>query len=378
MSPVFIIQTLELSRKAALPEVNNIVRSQGVLVIADDSSQGELLTPLLTPRMASDYLGFELRPSASEQNITVALHKSPNHPYNFNGNSWMPSSEPTFYTPDQIRQTLPAWAGPLQFRLKLERHSNGDSPQLQELKVGYEVPGDRLSYLIDIALPHFFSVPVQLTRWVRPSSDGLSVPLPSSFTPDRLSSVKVLSPELRPQPGTVVTTPTPRITLSTPIPQQPSRLIFQFKPRATHQPGVYQITELPCVVLRLLDGTNYRRMATEDSIRLPDGQSRLWQTTYLYDQPVEVLVIASEMEDARAIANQLMQRVSSLGHIDAPPSALEIPLHLTQGIRSGDVLEQNNLITLSFRVALLNMTEGEMTKDVPTLMEIEKDFSPKM
>jgi hypothetical protein len=131
------------------------------------------------------------------------------------------------------------------------------------------------------------------------------------------------------------------------------------------------------VVLRLLDGVNYRRMTTEDSIRLPNGQSRLWQTTYLYDQPVEVLVIASEMEDARAIANQLMQRVNSLGHINAPPSALEIPLHLTQGIRSGDVLEQNNLITLSFRVALLNMTEGETIRDVPTLMEIEKDFSPK-
>lgn len=372
---MFIIQTLDLCRKTVLPEITNIVRSRGELVIDGNFSHGEMLTPLLTPRMASDYLGFELRPT--EQNITVALYKSPSEPYAFNGDRWLASPSPTFYTADQIRQTLSAWAGPLQFRLKLERHSNGDSPRLHELKVGYEVPGDRLSYLIDLALPNFFSVPVQLTRWVRPSPDGLSVPLPSSFTPNRLSNVKVLSPELKPQPGTVVTNPTPKITLGTAIPQQPSRLIFDFKPKVSHQPGFYQITESPCVVLRLLDGINYRRMTAEDSIRLPNGQSRLWQTTYLYDQPVEVLVIASEMEDARAIANQLMQRVSSLGHINAPPSALELPLHLIQGIRSGDVLEQNNLITLSFRMALLSMTEGETVRDVQTLMEIEKDFSPK-
>jgi len=397
---MFIIQTLELAKMAALPEAIGITRTTLndcapqrdanplrdevlVLAIAPSLTQATLLTPVLHPRMAHQFEGFEITPS--DLGIRVQVLKNLQVMVHSPTEGWQPSLNPlASYIPDQIRQTLPDWVGgAIQFRLILQKIDTFN-PCIAALKVGYTVEGDLLSYLLKVALPKFFAVPIKLARWSQTDANGLSLPLPNGFDPNQIPTVTVFVPELKPQVGAISGTP-PRITVPLTLPDLDIQVVFEFIPKVTFETGLFEPGSLPCVVLRLLSPDNARQSPNMDSIRLQGSMIRIWQTAAQYDQMIEVSVLGSTLEDVRAIANHLMQLADSNGDLEAFPFALKASLQLKRGLRMNDArsiqtgqTSQGNFHTASFRVALLNLTEAESTQDVPTIETSDRDIAPKL
>lgn len=377
---MFIIQTLEPALKSTLPQLQNVVRDGNGLVLAEGAIEGTFLTPILHPRMAWSYEGFEVQPDFG---VTVHVIKPPSQAMYFVNGGWSPTTATIFYTPEQIRQYLPLWQpGAIQFRVKLQTTASEKRPRTEKVKVGYWVDGDPLSYLMDAALIDFFTVPVTLVRWLRSDVTGLHLPIPPGLKAERISAAIVFVPELSSQPGVFVDPPA-RFDVATPVPaDRPIRLSFNYTPLVEQGGGFYQITELPCVTVRSLEGENYRQVPNVDSIRLAKGRSRLWSAQAIYDQPIQVSVMASSMEDARLIGNHLIQLAENRGRVEAFPHGLEVPLQMTGSLKQGlgtggNVNPDQSVTSMNVQMKLLNLWQGESVQDVETVEVLEKDFMPK-
>lgn len=377
---MFIIQTLEPALKATLPQLQNMVRDRNGLVLDDPAISGTFLTPILHPRMARQYEGFEVQP---EFGVTVQAIKPPNQAMHFVNGGWSPTSATIFYSPEQIRQYLPLWQpGAIQFRVKLQATANREYPRTEKIKVGYWVDGDPLSYLLESALPDFFAVPVGLVRWVRSDVTGLHLPVPPGLKVERISAAIAFVPDLSSQ-SVVFVDPPARFDVATPVPSdRPVRLSFDYTPLVEQGGSFYQITELPCVTVKALEGDNYRQVPNVDSIRLAGGQSRVWSAQAIYDQPIQVTVLAGQMEDARLIGNRLIEFAENVGRVEAFPHGLEIPLQMSgvlkQGVGTGvNVNPDQSVISMNVRMKLLNLWQGVSVQDVDTVEVLEKDFMPK-
>lgn len=363
---MLVIHTDDLGSFSRLPEIQNVWRNQlGHLELVPMADQGEILLPALMPRMASTYVGFEVSPQ--EAGVTIALFKPtvPPTPFHLAGFLWTATETPVYYTPDQLREWLPYWVGPIQMRLRLQRSADGGSPKIKRLKLAYQVNAEFLNYLVDATLRPFLAVPCLLTRIVMPAQDG-TLPVPKDLVASRVSRVEVLEPEVRRQVGTIVGG---RITAPVAPNPNPVELHLTYVPRVDFASGIYQIEERPCVILRLLPGQNYRKPAAEDNIRMAESISRVWRAIYLYDQPLQVQVKAATKADVEAIANTLMSRCSQ-GYIHAVAYDLDVPIVIRQDTPE-EIQGADNLFNASFRIELRDLVRGERVEDFPTLTQID-------
>lgn len=390
---MLIIATQEIgSPHCYVSAAEGIVRRDGALELADGVASGWFLTPAIAPTMAMRYVGFSLEPF--EQGITVAvLRADGSEPevlltadstgYTIDTTDFKTDTTTTemvgnapYINPEALRALLPGWVGSIRFRIRLMRDANGRSPQVHSLRVGYEVAGDFLAYLIDWVLRPWCSAPVLLTRNL-PTTNGTTLPIPPRLNPAQMSDMQALSPGLRIADGTVLANPD-RIELLDPVDPGIVQLQFRYTPDVEHVTGVFQIDEVPVVLLRLMPGENHQRINATDWVRIPGNSAVEWQAVRQYDQPVEIEVLAHTFEDARAIAQSLVSRVEQSGRLGVPAFGTTATMRLRMPIQPGDMLQrEGNLFSLRFRIAFIGLIDGEIRTESPLLTEYIRDFEPR-
>ncbi|MFQ3618045.1 MAG: hypothetical protein SNJ57_13135 [Cyanobacteriota bacterium] len=387
---MLIIATQELgSPHCHIPAADGIVRRDGVLALADGVANGWFLTPAIAPTMAMRYVGFSLEPA--EQGITVAILRADgvgdetvlltadSTGYTIDTTDFTIDATDTaliYLSPEELRSLLPGWVGAIQLRIRLTRDADGRSPQVRSLRLGYEVAGDFLAYLINWVLRPWCGAPVLLTRNLA-TVDGTTLPIPARLNPAQMSDVQALSPGLRLLDGTLMANPG-RIELVEAIAPGMVQLQFRYSPDVEHVTGIFQIDEVPVVLLRLLPGENHHRINATDWVRMPGDRAVEWQAARQYDQPVEIEVLAHTFEDARAIAQSLVSRVEQQGSLGVPAFGTTAIMRLRMPIQSNDMLQrEGNLFSLRFRIAFVGLIDGEIRTEPPLLTEYIHDFEPR-
>lgn len=358
---MLIIATQELASPYCTPppESESIVRHDGALELADGAAVGWLLTPPITPMMAMRYVGFDLLPT--EQNMMVSALTG--------------GSTTSLANAEAVRGILATWIGELQFHIQLTRDPNGRSPRLQALRVGYEVAGDFLGYVMEWVLRPWCGAPVGFVRYVV-TRNGSTLPLPGQLNPAQMSALQILSPGLALRSATLMTNPD-RIELTQSVDPGMVQLQFRYSPDVEHVTGIFQLDEVPVVLMRLLPGENYCRINASDWVRMAGDRAQIWQACRQYDQPVELEVLAHSLDDARAIAQSLLSRIEQSGILPIPAFGLTVVMRVRSPIQVGDVLQgEGNLFSLRLQLAFLGLIEGEQQSEVPLLVEYIQDFLP--
>ncbi len=358
---MLIIATQDLaSPYCLLPASESIVRRNGALELADGATTGWLLTPAIAPTMAMRYVGLDLLPT--EQHMCVSILQ--------------PGRDTPLVDAETMRGILSNWIGGVQFRVHLTRDPDGRSPQLQSLRVGYEVAGDFLAYLMEWVLRPWCGEPVPLVRH-SVTQDGSTLPLPEQLNPAQMSNLRVLSPGLSLRDATLMANPN-RIELAEPIAPGMVQLQFHYAPDVEHVTGMFQVDEVPVVLLRLLPGEHYRRINASDWVRVAGDRAQIWQACRQYDQPVELEVLAHSFDDARAIAQSLLSRIEQAGSLTVPAFGVTVVMRVRSPIQMGDGLQrEGNLFSLRFRLAFMGLIEGEQRSEVPLMTEYLRDFVPE-
>jgi len=358
---MLIITTRDLaSPYCPLPNTKSIVRRDGALELAEGAATGWLLTPAIAPMMATRYVGFDLLPT--EQHIRISLRQA--------------GVNAALVDAETMRGILSNWIGELQFSIHLTRDPNGRSPRLQSLRVGYEVAGDFLAYVMEWVLRPWCGEPVLLVRH-GVTRDGSTLPIPAQLNPAQMANLRVLSPGLVFCNATLMTNPN-RIELAQPIAPGMVQLQFHYTPDVEHVTGIFQVDEVPVVLMRLLPGENYRRINASDWVTMAGDRAQVWQACRQYDQPVELEVLAHHLDDARAIAQSLLSRIEQSGSLTVPAFGVTVVMRVRSPIQVGDVLQrEGNLFSLRLRLSFLGLIEGEQRSEVPLLTEYMRDFVPE-
>jgi hypothetical protein len=290
---------------------------------------GEVITPVVYPRLAWRYLGVQAHP---EDGIAIALY-SPNgyqtqKPgfFYWDGTLWLPTSEAIYQSPETVREGMESWVGAVQFHIRID-----EGRSLKEVTVGYEVDIQLIEYIFNFAIPGWLSQPYRLNRVSRSKPDG-SIDLPKGYNAEQILDVSV-----RPLEGQLVKAIASNnlVRSESPIPNQPVQLLFMVKPQVEFTEGMYQVEQAPCVVLRELDIREYHAPYRYEPVLTGQGQSELDYPVANFDLSVEVSVMATERADAQAIASQIMHKVRDEGCLYLPPVDLTLGCYVEGGIGAG-------------------------------------------
>jgi hypothetical protein len=291
---------------------------------------GNVVTPVIHPRAAWRYFGFQAHP---EEWVKVAVY-APNG-YRPSGQepgffywdgAWLPTPEAVYQTPETIRKGIELWAGALQFHAQIAQNM-----ALKELSVGYEVDVDLIEYMFNFAIPTWLSQPYRLNRtsWVK--GDG-AVDVPRGYNAEQFLEVS-----LRPMGGLPIEAIASgnSIRTSPPLAPQLVGVLFTLQPQVEFTEGIYQIEQSPCIVVRELEIREYHTPFRYEPILTGKGGSELDYPVADFDLPVELSVMAAERQDAQAIANQIIHKVRDEGCLYIPPLDLTLGCYVEGGIGAG-------------------------------------------
>lgn len=361
---------VDLATRTTLPTMTNIVRDRhGFLAIAPGFATATLLAPPFQPRLAEAWDGFELYPDEVGLEVQVS-DPDTGIPSAFVDDTWH-AGEVAWQTPAVVRQGLPHWRGGIQFALRLTRQADGRSPGVFGLKVGFEASRDLQAYVLEYSLPTALSQPVQIRRFVVPLNDGQSIAVPPGLDAAKLVNPAILAAVSRQRyPLTLTSTNPVVLRAAAVLPEEPLELLFGYTPHVEHEPYLYQVSELPTVLLRAGTPQGERRLRVEDWVPLAAaGQMHLWQTAQCYDLPVQITAIAAGYSEARAIANQLLS-VLAKGYLEVPGFGMVLPVEIIRNIQRGpgllgDDLNEGSLEAMNFQVRLLHLLEGAIVSQRP-------------
>lgn len=373
---MLIISSLEIaSQFVHVPDAEGIVRDGGLLRLADGVDTGWLLAPAIAPTMATQYVGFDLRPH--EWGVGVAVRRPGGAYYSFGQGGWVEASVPVYYDAAQIRSSLTQWAGPIQFQLCLQRDAEtGVSPRVQCLRTGYRVEGNFLAYLMEYVVRPWCKAPTRMIRNVQ-SQDGIFINVPNQLNHLQMSVIQALKPGGVPRSVTVQPSPL-RLQMTPATTPGTVQLQFGYTPEAIHVTGIYQISEVPIILIRLLPGENYRRINQHDWVQSSPWVATVWSTTFQYDQPVEFEVLAHEFDDVMSIAQSLLARIDRNNCLLVPAFGTTVYLRVRSAIRLGDALQrEGNLFSVKLRASIMGLMEGDYDTTAPILTEYQRDFAPQ-
>ena len=371
---MYYIHSLNLAERASLPALSHIVRRGAYLVLAAGAQHGELLTPAVTPRLAHRWAGFEVWPD--EGGVSVALFDGDSaQPYQFADGAWIPAAAPVAQPPEQVRQRLPQWSGPLQVGLFVERQGDGRSPRIAGVKLGYEVATDLLSYAIEFPLAERLRQPVQLSRWVEPDPDRRRVSLPAGIVAARASQPVVM---VVPAQAMFTGSVGPEgVDFAGDLPPGAVQLIFDYAPavEVVRHDGYIQISEVPSLLVQLLELEPGRSPPARYWVRTPRDRSLVQHSSGTRKATVEVTIIATTDAEAWAIARQLEGRLRQSPYLELPGFDLRVPLAIRRGIQPGpgsfeSGLSPGNLSAVGLRLVLLGLPASQWQQEVPLVMSL--------
>lgn len=343
-----IIRTFDTS--IAPVACKNLIKFERFWTTRDRKTPAEILLPMIHPRLADSWMGFELNGMGK---MSAAVANSSDSWFYFAGGHWQESEHPVFTAPTRIRAGLSKWAGAIQFLVKIESDS-----LFRELKIGYSVRQDFVEYILETALPQKLTVAIDFVQNVVTNSDGYSTPFPHGFDGSALSDVKFQLFDRQPVPAS----PVPelgRIELAQKLTGGAiGQLLFSVAPTVEFSQSLYQISTVPCVVIRDLEEGVAHRPLWEDVIQISECESMVVPLTYGSDRAIEISCIASKEGEARQIAIALMQAIQQDGSAYSPPHDLAVGLQVIGSLKKGtqNYIKSGSLPTVSFKVLMRNIS----------------------
>ncbi len=315
-------------------------------------------------RLAYSYAGLDIRPYDGGAQIAIARDGTP---YGWDGTTWQPAAEPQFQTLDELRSRLPLWAGSIQFWIQFT-----PATIAAQLHIAYSLPAhDISSYLRDFAFPAIAAQPIELSRFLMPATDGLSLPVPTDCAIARMSNIRALSPGVGITSGTISGD---RVTLPTPIPVAPTKLIFDYTIKAIGTSSSFeQLEDAPQVLIREMYRDNVRHV-TERSrldVRVGTDIARQTNTESLVDAVFEIQIFARRDDDSCMIADALLGRFAAIALIDCQPYGCAVPVTVDSAIAfNTSTLAIGDLNPASFRVRALQIPQGRTARTAAIVTEI--------
>jgi hypothetical protein len=303
----------------------------------------------------------------------------------FQANAWVETAEPVFVSCEEIRQTLPLWAGSVKFRLKIERipdryglsvsvntppgiatkivqvpEALTGSPFVSQIKLGYSVAiSDIVDYALTFALPDRLGNSVELTRTVIVGDDGISLALPPGIAKEKIEAAAFLAP------GSFligVTVQESKLVLNrTAAPGSRGVLVFSFKPTVEPAGEIFQVSSVPSIALMSVEEQNRQYVAVPEWIKAADRKEWKWDAAYTFDQVVEVVAIGQESKDTRVICDNLLATINNreTAFLEMHPWGKKIPISIAGGVDSGTKLRVlPGLNVQSFRIVLRGLIRG--------------------
>lgn len=343
-----IIRTFDTS--IAPIAYKNLTKFEKFWTTQDRNNSAEILLPILHPRLADKWMGFELNGMGK---MSVAIASNTDDWFYFADGHWQESELPVFATPAEIRAGISKWAGAIQFLVKIEPNA-----LLRELKVGYSVRQDMVEYVLETALPQKLTRAIAFAQNVAVNSDGYSTPFPHGFDGSALTDVKFQLFNQLP----VLAAPVPeegRIELSETLTGGAiGQLLFSVAPSVEFSQYLYQISTVPCVVIRELEEGVQHRPLWEDSIQISESESITVPMIYGSDRAIEISCIAAKEGEARQVAIGLMSLIQQSGSVYSPPHDCAIGLQVVGNLRKGtqNYIKSGSLPTMSFKVLMRNIS----------------------
>lgn len=382
-----VIHTLDLEKSIATVNLKPWVAPGGFFCwsLVPGANVGYLTSPECRARLGYGFRGFQVVPG--EGWISVAAIRPPDQFMKFFLGEWVPVQEPVFVSCEEIRETLPLWSGSIKFRLKLEQIPDrynlsvsvgtaqeiatkqlavdiptalSGSPFVSEIKLGYSVAlGDMVDYALTFALPERLSKPVKLTRTVIVGDDGASVALPPGIAKDKIEDVSFLAPGSFFIGASVGES---KIQLNrTVAPGSRGVLMFSFKPEVEAAGDIFQVSSTPSIALMSVEEKNRQYTVLPEWVKAANRKEFKWDAAYSFDQVVEVVAIAQESKDVRAICDKLLSIINDpeTAFLEMYPWGKKLPISLAGGVDSGSKLRVlPGLSVQSFRIVLGGLVRG--------------------
>lgn len=319
------------------------------------------------PTMVFRYLGIQVTPD--EQGVQAALFDPESLQWQkFAVTEWCPSEQPEFYPIALVRRHINLWPKALRVSLLLP-----ESSSKRTFKIGYDAPQNQIDYLLNFSLTRHFAEPSSLVRIIE-TVDHYTVPLPEGFVPEQISHIHVKSPGKLPVPGNIATDITPAtIALTDAIPEGLAMLHFRYRPNVdlATQGDFYQVTRLPCLVIRPIEIGDRRRLTNSDRLLTWNRQTLIWEPLYHVNLTLEITVHAEKsavgFQDAQAIAETAISQAES--PLYCPPHDLWVPM---QPVSAPNYDSDGVLHTMKFRVKLLNLIEGALVRYIDESEDADK------
>lgn len=372
---MYYIQSLPLLQKSL--ELDGCVVHGEACYLESGKSQGSFLMPAFKPRLAESWEGLDVYPDEVGVEIQVR-HPDTHQVYRYDADTnWQITNESHYQSVASVRRGLMHWlATGIQFKLRLNRLANGLSPVVSEVGVGFEVALEQLGYILDFSLPQTLSAAVELVRIVEPVIDAHWVGVPVGINPERILSPYVRFPNRGEKfQGTVQPADQnlpARIQFDQALPDEPAYLVFRYVPLVQHAAQLYQVSEIPTVLLRSLAPQNERKVVLPDWIQTSDAEVKRSVESRWLDYPVDVIVIAADFQEARTISNQLTAEINKRNFLEVAGWGKVIPMQILQGMHpgvgdAGDSLTVGDLATQHFRLLLRDIQEGQVFCRQPVL-----------
>lgn len=324
----------------------NITVDKNTYRVKTGSTTGTFTTPIYAPALLASFEGFDIIPR--QENITIAVIKPGTSGYFYlSSNSWLPTATPIYQGIATIRGGLRYWSNEsIQFVVKI----SGDAT-FRELALGYNVPVDIFSYLVNFRIPAIFSQPFEYAVTGKTDSTG-KLNLPDGFSNIVNPVIRSLGASRDILPHTISGR-----TLVTTAFSQPVLLSFNCVPsvKVVNTDLVHQITALPEVMLKVKQETNIKKGIREDHLEIPNNKEIVETLDYSADQEIEVAVIAKTDIDAMTIARILIGKIHAISKVSSPADSLEYSLYVTGGIKEKPVINAlSNSVMVGFTLKIFN------------------------
>lgn len=269
----------------------------------------------------------------AETGVDIALGKAGEF-YSFSNDRWSPDIAPVYYSLPILRQYLKKWSGKCFLQVRLTRSIDGNSPILQEIKIGYRVLGDILDHLIQFKLPQLLRIPVELNRTFQFS--GRTIPIPEQFDPAQIIEPRVmLVPSQVDLPLEVVGSNF-QLSADADIGSDRAGIVHfrQILPVDNKSEIIVQIEKVPCLTIRDPQIINVRNLYIERSVKIDEEQNRIVRPRKIFDVKLILTVYADRLSDCRAIGDLILRQICENGTIDLPAFEYPIRLSITGGIKT--------------------------------------------
>lgn len=326
----------------------NLVQVHDYYKVKSGFSSGNFTTPAYNGVLNIGFEGFDVIPREDIDRISLATIKPGIAGYwHRAGNTWVATSTPVYQSIEVVRDGLPDWCNSsIQFNVKL----TGSAAKFRELAIGYNVPVDVFSYLVNFRISSLLSTPFSYS--VVTKSDGTGkVLLPSTFSNITVTGLNIIGT------GSAVVYTQSGQVLTTSILNQPMILTFDCTPSVflIDTELVHQIGALPEVILEVKEESKVRKPFRADYLERQGDSGIIDSLVYVSDLNLAVSVVASSLVEARAIARILIANIQSTAKIFSPADGLEYGLYVNGGIQNkASVGALSNNVMVGFNLKIFN------------------------